>query len=146
MGRPKSELCLSEAEEAQLSSIARSRSISAALAQRARIVLACASAESNSAVARRFELTNATVGKWRACFVKHRIAGLYDELRPGRPRTIDDERVAGLIRKTLNQKPKDGSTPCRQSLPPLNSPESSHRRIPNMSLPRRSARRKIYIV
>jgi len=110
MGRPKAELVLSAAEEAQLTSIARSRSIAAALSQRARIVLACAAGDSNSAVAQRFKVRNATVGKWRVRFVKHRIQGLYDELRPGRPRTIEDERVAGLIRKTLNQKPKDGPT------------------------------------
>lgn len=110
MGRPKAELKLSDAEQAQLSSIARSRSVPAALSQRARIVLACASGEPNSAVARRFELTNATVGKWRQRFLKDRIQGLYDELRAGRPRTIDDERVAGLIRKLLNRKPKDGAT------------------------------------
>lgn len=42
MGRPKAELILSEAEEAQLSSFARSRSLPAALSLRARIVLASA--------------------------------------------------------------------------------------------------------
>lgn len=110
MARLKGQLILSADEQAQLSSIARSRSIAAALSERARIVLACAAGESNSTVARRFEVTRATVGKWRARFVKQRIAGLYDELRPGRPRTIDDERVAGLIRRTLQKKPKDGST------------------------------------
>jgi putative transposase len=110
MGRPKAELILSEAEQAQLSSIARSRSVPAALSQRARMMLACATGELNTAVARRFEVANATVGKWRHRFVKDRISGLYDEIRPGRPRSIDDERVAGLIRKTLHKKPKDGST------------------------------------
>jgi putative transposase len=110
MPRPKAELILSPEEQAQLSSFARSRSLPAALSQRARIVLACATGEPNSAVARRFEMTNATVGKWRARFVKHRLAGLYDELRPGRPRTVDDEQVASLIRRTLQHKPKDGST------------------------------------
>jgi len=110
MGRPKAELTLSAAEQAQLSSIARSRSVPAALAQRARIVLACAAGAANNAVARRFEITDATVGKWRRRFLKDRIRGLYDELRPGRPRSIDDERMAGLIRKMLNRKPKDGAT------------------------------------
>jgi transposase len=110
IGRPKAELKLSEAEQVQLSSMARSRSMPAALTQRARIVLACASGEANSAVAGRLAITEATVGKWRGRFVKHRIGGLYDEIRPGPPRTIDDERVAGLIQKTLHQKPKDGST------------------------------------
>lgn len=110
MPRVKAELIVSADEAAQLNTFARSRSLPAALSLRARIVLACASGDSNSAVARRFELNDSTVGKWRSRFVRHRIAGLYDELRPGRPRTIEDERVAGLIRKTLQQKPKDGST------------------------------------
>lgn len=109
-GRPKAKLVLSKAEEAQLTSIARSRSMPAALAQRARIVLACAAGEANNAVARRFEMSNATVGKWRRRFLKDRIRGLYDELRPGRPRSIEDERIAGLIRKMLNSKPKNGAT------------------------------------
>jgi putative transposase len=33
-----------------------------------------------------------------------------DERRPGKPRSIDDERIAVLIQKTLHKKPKDGST------------------------------------
>ena len=64
-GRPKTELELSEAEQAQLSSIARSRSMPAALSVRARIVLASAKGETNTAVAQRLEKTPATVGKWR---------------------------------------------------------------------------------
>ena len=110
MGRPKAELVLTQAEQAQLQSIARSRSISAALVARARMVLACASGEPNSAIAGRMGLTNATVGKWRKRFIERRIGGLYDELRPGKPRTIDDERVAELIRKTLHTRPADGAT------------------------------------
>lgn len=109
-GRPKGRLELNEAEQAQLSSIARSRSMSAALSLRARIVLACAAGQPNNAVARRFESTNATVGKWRRRYLKDRLTGLYDEVRPGKPRSIDDERVAALIHKTLHKKPKDGST------------------------------------
>jgi putative transposase len=33
-------------------------------------------------------------------------AGLYDEMRTGRPRTVEDEAVADLITKTLARKPK----------------------------------------
>ena len=110
MGRPKVELTLSEAEQSQLASMARSRSIPAALVTRARIVLAAAAGEPNSEIAQRLQLTRATVGKWRARFLAQRINGLYDEVRPGKPRTIDDERVAELIHKTLHTKPADGST------------------------------------
>lgn len=109
-GRPKAELVLSEAEEAQLGSFARSRSLPAALSLRARIVLACADGESNRAVAHRLNCHHTTIGKWRKRFRLHRIAGIYDELRPGKPRTIDDERIAMLIKRTLEKKPKDGST------------------------------------
>jgi putative transposase len=109
-GRPKAQLVLSEAEDAQLSSFARSRSLPAALSLRARIVLGCAAGENNHAVAQRLDCHDTTVGKWRRRFLKQRIAGLYDELRPGKPRTIDDEHVAMLIRRTLEKKPKNGST------------------------------------
>lgn len=48
--------------------------------------------------------------KWRERYVRDRICGLYDELRSGRPRTVDDERVAELINQTLDSKPADGAT------------------------------------
>jgi putative transposase len=38
------------------------------------------------------------------------IAGLHDELRPGRPRSHDDEKVMELINLALETEPKDGST------------------------------------
>lgn len=41
---------------------------------------------------------------------KNQAAGLYDDVRSGKPRTIDDERVAQLIRTTLHTKPANGST------------------------------------
>src|SRR5271169_1710932 len=104
MGRPKAELVLSEAERAQLSTLARSRSLSAALVTRARIVLAAAEGEPNSKIAARMQITGATAGKWRRRFLQARINGLYDELRPGKPRTIDDERVAELIKTTSHTK------------------------------------------
>src|SRR5215212_4144770 len=56
------------------------------------------------------QITNATAGKWRRRFIERRIAGLYDELRPGKPRTIDDERIAELIKTTLHTNAADGST------------------------------------
>jgi putative transposase len=109
-GRPKSELVLSGDERSQLQSFARSRSLPAALSSRARIVLSSAEGEPNNSIAERLRLTNATVGKWRTRFIERRIAGLYDDVRPGAPRTIDDERVAQLIKTTLHTKPASGST------------------------------------
>lgn len=110
MGRPKTELVLTEHERSQLQSFARSRSLPSSLSDRARIVLSSAEGEANNSIAQRLKLTNATVGKWRRRFIERRIAGLYDDVRPGKPRTIDDESVAQLIRTTLHTKPADGAT------------------------------------
>lgn len=102
---------LTEVERAELVSMARSRSLPAALALRARIVLACEGADmASTEVAKSLGIDRNTVNKWRARYARERISGLYDELRPGRPRTVDDERVAELINKTLHTKPADGST------------------------------------
>jgi putative transposase len=72
-------------------------------------VLLSASGKTNLQIARQMGLTNATVGKWRQRFLEQDVSGLHDELRPGRPRPISDERVARLVRKTLETKPQDGS-------------------------------------
>ena len=108
-GRPKAVLVLSAEQRAQLESMASSRSLPAGLVTRVRIVLLSASGKMNREIARQLGLTNATVGKWRRRFVEQGVAGLHDELRPGRPRPISDERVARLVRKTLETKPKDGT-------------------------------------
>lgn len=109
-GRPKAPLLLSEQERAQLLSFARSRSLPAALSIRARIILSSADGQLNSAIAQRLSVSRATVGKWRTRFIERGIAGLYDDVRPGKPRTIDDEHLAQLINTTLHTKPADGST------------------------------------
>ena len=108
-GRPKAVLELSAEEAAELRSFSTSRSLPHALVARARVVLWSAQGKSNSEIASRLHWTQATVGKWRQRFVERRLSGLYDELRPGRPRTVSDEEVALLLRRTLKNKPPAGS-------------------------------------
>src|ERR1700735_5707498 len=56
------------------------------LAERARIVLACAEPESGVArVAAELGSTRMTVRKWRRRFAEEGLAGLADHDRPGRP-------------------------------------------------------------
>lgn len=75
------------------------------LAFRARLVLACAEGAANTAVARRYRTTNATVGKWRQRFIEQRLDGIYDEPRVGAPRTISDADVEAVIVQTLETTP-----------------------------------------
>jgi transposase len=104
-GRPKAPLVLTEDERQTLQRWARRRTSAQALALRARIVLACAQGATNKAVAEQLGIWPQTVAKWRSRFVRERLEGLADEPRPGRPRTIADERVEEVIVKTLEQPP-----------------------------------------
>jgi len=108
-GRPKARLELSGDERAQLERWARRRTSAQALAQRSRIVLACASGETNTAVAAREPVSGATVGKWRQRFVERRLDGLVDEPRSGRPRTISDAHVEDVLVRTLETQPADAT-------------------------------------
>ena len=108
-GRPKAPLVLTEDEQTQLRCWAHSRTLPHALVARARLVLWSAQGQTNSQIARRLHWAQATVGNWRQRFVHHRLAGLYDEGRPGRPRSIEDEQVAALLKRTLSRKPSSAT-------------------------------------
>ena len=87
----------------------RSRSLPHALVRRAQIVLMSFDGASNMAIADALNVSRLTVGTWRRRFMSQRIAGLHDELRPGGPRSIRDEQVATLVRKTIKKHPKDAT-------------------------------------
>ena len=108
-GRPVAPIMLSASEESELQSLARSRTLPHSLVLRAQMVLACAEGVPGSTVARRLGVTNTTVGKWRKRYREQGIPGLHDELRPGRPRTHEDERVAEVINTALRTEPPDAS-------------------------------------
>jgi transposase len=104
-GRPKAPLVLTDDERQTLQRWARRAKTSQVLALRCKIVLACADGATNKDVAERLGIWPQTVAKWRGRFVARRLAGLTDEPRPGRPRTIADERVEQVIVKTLEEPP-----------------------------------------
>ena len=108
-GRPKAKLTLTVEQREQLESLSRSRSLPAGLVTRAQIILLSAAGKTNQQIGRQLNMGQASVGKWRRRFLQGDVAGLHDELRPGRPRPISDERVAQLVRKTLETKPKEGT-------------------------------------
>jgi transposase len=108
-GRAKAELVLSDEERETLTRWARRPKSAQALALRCRIVLACAEGKTNQQVAAEQGVNQATVGKWRARFVAHRLDGLHDEPRPGAPRRIYDADVERVIVRTLEEQPKDAT-------------------------------------
>lgn len=84
---------LTEEEQERLESIAHRARHQPALARRARVVLACAEGLDNKSAAKILRCSVGMVGKWRSCFLKMRLEGLYDEPRPGAPRKVNDDQV-----------------------------------------------------
>jgi len=68
--------------------------------------LLCADGLASTAVARKLRVRDQTVSKWRGRFVRDRLDGLYDEPRPGAPRTITDDAVERVVTRTLETTPR----------------------------------------
>ncbi|MFE7276731.1 IS630 family transposase [Streptomyces sp. NPDC057623] len=108
-GRPKAELVLSVEERAALEGWVRRRSTPQAWALRCRIILACSDGMSHKDVGALVGMTGQSVGRWRARFVEHRIAGLGDLPRSGGPRSVSDERIAAVVKRTLESTPRNAT-------------------------------------
>jgi len=109
LGRPIPPLILNREERQTLENWARRPTSAQALAQRARVILACARGKTNTVVAQEMRLTQPTVGKWRSRFLARRLEGLLDEPRPGAPRRISDAEVERVMRLTLETQPREAT-------------------------------------
>jgi hypothetical protein len=113
--RPAPALGLRDGDREELTGWTRSSSIRAGLAQRARIVLLAADGVSNTAIAETVGVSRPTVIGWRERYATSGIAGLADEPRSGRPRTIDHRRI---VTATLTP-PTNPGQPRRVSISSL---------------------------
>ena len=101
--RPAAALVLRKGDEAGLVALTRASSVRAGLAQRARIVLLASQGVSNTKIAELVGVSRPTVIGWRDRYAKRGLAGLDDEPRAGRPRTVDHR---GIVAATLTPPPK----------------------------------------
>ncbi len=91
MAREAPTIWLSADEEHHLRRLANAASTPQALAFRARLILRCESRQGvprNDHIAQEFGCDPDTVSKWRQRFFRHRLDGLYDLPRSGRPRAF----------------------------------------------------------
>ena len=72
----------------------------------------------NTVVAKRVRVSPATVGTWRARFLRDRLDGLLDEPRPGAPRTVTDAQVERVVIVTLETTPPGATHWSTRSLAP----------------------------
>jgi transposase len=101
--RPALALALRDGDRERLAGWTRSSSLRAGLAQRARIVLLASDGVSNTEIATRVGTSRPTVIEWRARYERSGLAGLGDQPRSGRPRSVDHNAI---ITETLTPPPK----------------------------------------
>ncbi len=109
MGKQATVIELSDMERSVLESWVRSPSSEHRYVMRARIVLSASTGEASDHIAKRLEIRRATVSRWRTRFAAHRLEGLRDRPRCGKPRKYDgttDQRVLAQ----LDESPPDGAS------------------------------------
>jgi transposase len=92
---------LSPEEQAAIEKLAHSRTASARLVERARIILMASQGHRVPAIAQQLQLTAITVRTWCQRFNAAGLAGLADKPRAGRPATYSAHAVAEVIATAL---------------------------------------------
>jgi transposase len=128
-GRPTLPIVLTPEEREQLQALCRRAKAPQAEALRARVILACADGLNNSQVCQKTGLCPHTVGRLRKRFYQTRLRGIFDLPRSGAPRQISDEKVAEVVRLTLETKPVNATHWSTRSMAARSglSNESIHR-------------------
>lgn len=102
-------LNVTDVERDELRALVRAPKTPRALADRCRAVLLDERGLTYAQIGAKLDMREQTVLKWRGRFLEGRIAALKDKPRPGIKRAITDEMVAGVVRKTLQEKPPDAT-------------------------------------
>ena len=100
---------VSDEDREKLEAILRRGKTEQRLAARVRIVLALADGKTLRATATEVGVSSAIVTKWKKRWLDLGVDGLDDDERPGRPRTVTDEKVHAVVVKTLEEMPKSAS-------------------------------------
>jgi transposase len=101
---------LNEGERDQLAALTRSRSVGAAYARRARLILMLEDGESRDSIMSRLGCDSRFIARWSSRFLAERLAGMYAR-HPGRaPKQPPAKLEARVLNYTLKRMPADGST------------------------------------
>ena len=107
MARNAPAISCSPGDQQELEGLARSRTESRQMVERARIILGCLAGKRVKEIARTCHTRPNTVIQWRQRFVQGGLAGLHDAKRPG-PRRIYGEDFRKRVLALLEQPPPSG--------------------------------------
>jgi transposase len=100
-------ICLSPEENRMLQQWSRAGTREHRYAERARIILLASQGETTVQIACTLRTRPARVSKWRQRFARHRLAGLEDVPRAGKPRRYDQHTEKRVLAQ-LDQPPPEG--------------------------------------
>lgn len=105
MSRPKLDFTATQEQIVELQRLVKAPATPQNLARRARIVLLAAESRDNDEIASELKTSRVTVGLWRQRFLDFGLAGLNEAPRPGRPSTVDAQKVRRVLTEVV-QPPK----------------------------------------
>ena len=101
---------LSKEEHLKLSQFSRAKSCSVRLAERSKIVLLAADGRQDKDIAEVLGITRQKASRWRRRYLDMGIEGLQkDAPRPGRKKQITQKKIEDIVRKTIQEKPKNAT-------------------------------------
>ncbi len=102
-------LRVTDQERTELERLVRQPSTPHGLATRCKVMLLDEACWTYAAIGEKLDMREQTVFKWRKRFLTDRIAGLRNKPRPGVKPTITREKIAEVVRMTLEEKPPDAT-------------------------------------
>lgn len=110
MPKPARRIRLRRGDRETLEQLIRSRTSSQRLVERARIVLSSAEGMPAHLISEQVGSSRPTIQRWLDRYETDGLKGIeQDRPRPGRPRRITPEIEAEVVRKTLQEKPSQGT-------------------------------------
>ncbi len=113
MGRAV-DISLTDQERCELQARAGKLTLAYRDVQRAKIVLYAADGLCNREIAARLQMCSKVVGQWRRRFAEHRVEGLQDQARSGRPRRFPPAQIAE-VKAVACEPPSQGAPLSRRS-------------------------------
>src|SRR6202795_3635490 len=122
---------VTDQEREELQQMTQSRTLPAGDVMRSRMILLLSDGVAYQKIQDLLDTTAPTIARWKRRFLKHRVAGLIEELHPGQPPSVRTPKLQAKVLAAIKEGPKDGSThwSCRKLASKLHVSKDTIQRI-----------------